>query len=358
MNLVKLITDQLSSDTLAKLASLLGVDSETVESTVAAAVPSMLAGLGGLVSKEDGVRKLSATLGSLDDTMFGNFDRLLGGDTGALLQKGSGLIDGLFGDTMSSNLTTALSRFTGLNSSTVKSLLAYLTPLVLGRVASQWRNQGGTPGALKTLFADQKRHIEDALPSGIAPEDIPGFSRAIDARSDATRAATGPAPTKPLASTLLPLALLIAGALVLWSYFHNRQQPQLADEKPALDASEEVVAMKPVVPDASQMKQQWTDLVTGILSTFAEIKDGTTAGAALPQLEEIDKRIDTLRESFDSLPAASQAGLGTFMKDQIATAKSQATRVRSLPGLPDEIKTLVDQIVRKLDELIVTAPTT
>ena len=297
MNLVKLITDQISSDTLAKLSSILGVDSETIESAITAAVPSMLAGLGGLASQEEGIRKLSSTLGSLDDTMFGNFDRLLNGDTGAMLQKGSGLLQGLFGDGLSNNLATAVSRFTGLDAGTVKSLLAFLAPLVLGRVASQWRNQGGTPGALKTLFADQRRSIEDALPSGFALEDVPGLPRMGDIRKTASAAAAStPTAPKSLASTLLPLALLIGGALLLWSFFSNRRQPQEAGVKPALNEKESVVAMKPVAPEAPaiptamEMKQELTGMFESLGTTFTEIKDSASAEAALPQLDQLNRR--------------------------------------------------------------------
>src|SRR5262245_34453273 len=104
MNLVKIITDQISGDTLDRLSSTLGVESDAIESAVTAAVPAMLAGLGGLASQEDGVRKLSAALGSLDDTMFGNFDRLLNNGTGLLMEKGSAQLGGLFGDGLSGGL--------------------------------------------------------------------------------------------------------------------------------------------------------------------------------------------------------------------------------------------------------------
>jgi hypothetical protein len=98
MNLVKLITDQISSDALAKLCSILGVDRDTAESAITAAVPTMLAGIGGLASQEDGARKLTGTLNNLDDSMFGNFDRLISGDAATLRLKGGGLLSSLLGD--------------------------------------------------------------------------------------------------------------------------------------------------------------------------------------------------------------------------------------------------------------------
>jgi hypothetical protein len=364
MNLVKIISDQISRDTLDKISSTLGVDSETLESAVSAAVPSMLAGLGRLASQEDGVRKLSTALGNLDDTMFGNFDRLLNGGTGLLMEKGSALLGGLFGDGLTNSLATAVSRFSGLNIDLVKKLLAALTPLVLGRVASQWRNQGGTAGALKSLFAGQQRNIEDALPSGFNLEDVPGLTRIGDVRRAAPHAAAAaPAAEKSLVSSLLPLALLIAGALMLWFYFNNRERAREAEVKPALDDAETIVALKPIapetagIPSADAMRQELTDVFQSLGTELAAVKDAASAQVALPKLEQLDRRIDALKTTTASLPAAGRTALSAFVNEQIETLAKQAERVLTLAGLPEQIKTIVREIVRKLSDMrTTTAP--
>jgi hypothetical protein len=358
MNLVKLITDQISSDTLAKLSTKLGVDGETLESAITAAVPSMLAGLGGLAAKEDGIRKLSTSLASLDDTMFGNFDRLLNGDSGTLLQKGSGLLQGLFGDGLTSSLATAVSRFTGLDASIVKTLLAYLTPVVLGRVASQWQNQGGTPGALKNLFADQKRNIEDALPSGFELADVAGLAPMGGVHRAATAtAASAPDASKSLLATVLPLALVLGGAFLLWSYWSNRQPPQEVAVKPALDEAEAVIAMKPIAPEAGvaltapAVGQQLTEMFQSLGTTLADIQDGASADAALPKLEQLNRQLNTLSPAFGSLPEAARTELRATVNEQFAAVNTQAERVTSLPGMGQRVIAIVNEIVRKLGEM-------
>ena len=80
MNLVKLITDQLSGDALNKLSSLLGADSDSTATAAHAAVPSLLTGLAGLASQGDGAKRLAEALGGLDPNM-GNISQLLGGDS-------------------------------------------------------------------------------------------------------------------------------------------------------------------------------------------------------------------------------------------------------------------------------------
>jgi hypothetical protein len=364
MNLIKLITDQLSSDALAKLTAILGVDREDVESAVTAAVPSVLAGIGGLATHEDGIRKLSSTLDSLDDSMFGNFDRQLSSDAGTMLQKGNRLLNGLFGEGLSSNLANALSRFTGLSPDAVRSLLAYLTPLILGRVASQWRNQGGTTTALTNLFRDQGRAIEDALPSGFSLDDVPGLAHAGELGRAATRAATsGVAASKSLVSTLVPLALVVAGALLLWSFLRGREQPQEAGVNEVVDESAKVVALKPILSDApsltdvGEMKQDLTNLFQDFGTAFAGIKDGPSAEAALPGLEELNRRLDATKKTLTSLPDASRTALAAFMNEPLESIKAQAAKVLSLPGLAEQIKSLIHECVRKLDEFQKTEPT-
>lgn len=354
MNLVKLITDQISSDALAKLCSILGIDRDTAESAISAAVPTMLAGIGGLAASEDGIRKLSGTLGNLDDSMFGSFDRLIGGDASMLRQRGGGLLNSLLGDNVTGSIATAVSRFTGVAPDTVKSLLAYLAPVVIGRVASQWQNQGGTPAALKTLFVDQKRYIEDALPAGFSLGDVSGLNRLGDVGRSATHAARQVEPTtKSLASTLIPLVLLAAGALLIWNLWSRRPGPQQAEVEPAVSQPETVVALKPVTPDAvvpevGSVQQQLTNLFDSLGKTFGEIKDASSAEAAAPQLEQMLPQIDQLSVAWRRLPDAARTTLATPFKENFTKLKEQAGDILMLPGIADRVKTLINQILEKL----------
>src|SRR5262245_38565194 len=109
MNLVKLITDQLSDETLGKLSAILGTDNETASSSAAAAVPTLLAGLAGMASRGEGAKKITDVLSGIDAGSLGNFASLLGGDTGSLLQRGNGLLGSLFGDSMISGAANAIS---------------------------------------------------------------------------------------------------------------------------------------------------------------------------------------------------------------------------------------------------------
>lgn len=358
MNLVKLVADQLSSETMAKLGTMLGIDEEKVESAVGAAIPSLLSGLVGLSSQDDGIRKLTSALGSLGGDTFSNFGRALSGDANALQQKGSSLLGSLFGDSMSSGLASAISRFTGVSPGIVKTLLSYLAPLVLGQVASQWKNLGGTASDLTNMLTGQKRSIESALPAGFSLNDVPGMSLVNEAvRAPARAAYSETAPKRSMMSTLLPLALVIAGAFLLWNYMRNRPAPAQPGAGQAAIEGEEITVMRPTMPegvdlpDVTGFKDELTGVFQSIGDAMTSIKDAATAEAALPKLEELNRKLDTMKTTLQGLPEAGRSALQTFLSEQLEPLQQQATKTLSLPGLSDQIKALINDLVRKLQEI-------
>jgi hypothetical protein len=355
MNLVRQIVDELSGDVLGKLSSLLGIDSETTESAAGAAVPSLLAGLAGLASQEDGARKLTSALGGLDQGMVGNFGQLLGGDASALAQKGGSLLGSLLGDGMLNNFSNAISRFTGLNIATTKSLLTYLAPLVLGKVAAQWRSRGGNASALTSLFSEQKKNIADAVPAGFSLPDVPGLAKFGAAARTAGR--TAETASRSVASWAVPLALALVAAFLLWNYLQPRQPVNPAAAEAQADKAERTTALKPVVPEMPAVGDvaQLTDSLTGIFKsatdTFSGIKDAASAESAMPQLKELSMKLDTARAALGKLPEMGQGTIRQFVDEHFAALKDKIEAAGLIPGIRAEIKALIDEIVNKIKEL-------
>lgn len=362
MNLVKMIEDQLSGDSLNKVSSLLGTDPEATSTAASAAVPTLLSGLANLASNANGAGQLSKVLSGFDTSGIGNFANLLGGDSSSLLNKGSGLLGSLFGDSITASAANAICRFTGLSASTVKSLLALLMPLVLGKVATQWKSQGGTPSALTSLFADQKKNIADAVPTGFSLGDIPGWSGAQDvarAASKTTRRAveTTERAAPSMASWLIPLAVIAVGGLLLWKFLGSRPEAgRMAIDERAATTAEKVTAMKPELPDATTIPSmpKLTDDVTSMFKSVGEvfggIKDAASAEAAAPKLEELNAKIDAMKKMMGQIPAASRETLQKVVDEQLGPIKTQAEQTLSVPGLSERIKTLINQVLSKLEE--------
>jgi hypothetical protein len=312
MNLVRMIEDQLSGDTLGKLSSAIGADPEATGAATRAAVPTILSGLVSQFSGSDGANRLSNILGGIDSSSASNFANMLGGDSSSLLSKGSGLLGSLFGDGMINTVAGVIGRYSGLNPNAARALLGYLMPLVLGKVASQWRSEGGTTGALSNLLASQKRNIADAMPAGFSLDGIPGMSGLTNAAQSATHAtrrgaAVAERAAPSMLSWLLPAAVVLLGGFLLWNMLKPKpaEGPAVAESTPA---GEKVVAMRPTVPDLPDMPTaaQLTDELNGTFKamgeTFASIKDATSAEAAAPKLEELSKKIDTLKMMIAKCP--------------------------------------------------------
>jgi hypothetical protein len=361
MNLVKQIVDQLSGDTLRKLGSLLGMDSETAGYAASAAVPSLLASLAGMASREEGARKLTGTLGSMETGGFNDFAQLLDGDASGLVQQGASLLGSLFGDNRLTGLIGAIGNYAGLSGNATKSLLAYLLPLVLGKVAQQWKNKGGTLQALTSLFADEREHIAEAVPAGFSLSDIPGMDDMARAAAGSSRRTAEPA-KRSSASWIMPLALLLVGGFLLWQFLQARPNAQQAADRNATE-SEPTTVMKPVVPDAidvpdiAHMRDDLTGVFRSLDTTISEIKDAASAESAMPQLEELSRKIDGIGGTLRSLPEAGRNTLQQFVAEHLGELKAKVMDTLAIPGLSDRIRALINEIVRKLEDLHRAPPT-
>jgi hypothetical protein len=361
MNLVKKIMDQLTGGAIDQLGSLLGTNAETTERAATAAVPSLLSALSGMMSSDDGARKVTSALGGLDTSGLGNIAQMLGGNSSSVLSKGTSLLGSLFGDSMISALASTLSRITGLNSGIVKTLLAYLTPLVLGNVANQWKNQGGTSHALRSLFAEQRENIENAIPAGFSLADIPDAS---DIRKPAhapsyTRTPEPVAAAAPL-RWLLPLAALLLGGFFLWQFLSRPRANEAVAEKVEA-ARDNVTARKPVPPDTidvpslANVRDDLGGMFKSLDTTFTDIRDAASAERAAPALRDMDAKIDAMHQLLSRLPESNRATLRPVIEEQVTIATEKANAASSVEGIGADIKALIQGIIAKLAKWISAA---
>jgi len=370
MNLVKSILDQLSGSALDSLSEAIGTDAQTTRTAATAAVPTILSALSSMAATDNGARRLGAALDGLDLGSLGNLAKMLGGDSGALAQKGSQLLSSLLGDGLVSNISAAIGKFAGLDPAATKTLIASLAPTILGLIGSQWKSQGGSIGALSGLLTEQKKNFAAALPSGFSLADIPGLPSAEPALRAAGQAARRTANAAEDAGASLlrwagPLAGLLLLALGLW-YFFGRPAagPQVANNvaKEAVDAKNDamnrastaVTALKPelpaipALPDIATITSDVSGIFKSATQTLGSISDAASAQAALPKLTELNTKIDGIRDLFDKLPAVAQATLGQVVAKQFAPLKEQAAKILAAPGVSDQVKEELEGITDKL----------
>lgn len=112
-NLVLLVTQLLTSEMIAKIASALGLDRNLVQKMITGAVPSLLASVADVASTPSGARQLT---NALTQQQSGSLDGVLakltqGSGTDALMNAGSSMLSGLFGGGALDTMSQAIGEF-------------------------------------------------------------------------------------------------------------------------------------------------------------------------------------------------------------------------------------------------------
>lgn len=166
-NLVSTITQVLSSDIVARIASKLGIDEAQVTRAFQAGVPGLLAALASLVSKPQGASALSKAVAQQEPGALTGLAGLLGGaGQKALVEGGANTLTSLLGGQTASSLIDAVGKYAGIGTTASKSVMGLLGPVALGVLGQQQRSHGLDAAGIGDLLASQKDNIARALPSG------------------------------------------------------------------------------------------------------------------------------------------------------------------------------------------------
>lgn len=350
MNLVELIMNALPSNYASLLGSLIGESEAKTQSATQAAIPGLLAALSRLASG-GGADTLTSAIKNLDPSMLSNPGKMLsGGDMGALLKTGSGLLSSLLGGgggAALSSIVGALSKFAGIGSGSTANLLGYLLPLVLGTIGGQKGPGGLTAQGLTSLLSDQKKNIADALPSGFSLPDVP-----IAKAATATAAAAD-----STMKWLWPLIGVAALVGILWWLFGRGQPENNADAPPAVVAPEreapvvDAPAETTPAPEVAKLSGDVSGVFTSLTDILTGVKDAATAEAALPKLKEASGKLDTIKEAFSTLASPGKSTIAALVKAGTGKLNDLVAKILAIPGVGDLVKPVIDEITTKLAAL-------
>jgi hypothetical protein len=373
MNLVDLITSQLSGDVLGKLGGLVGASEQQAQSASSAAVPALLQIFGKLASSQKGADQLAGAMGGLDLSMLGNLAGYLGGGNASGLGRvGGDLLGSLLGGGNLTKLVGTIASFVGSQPDLMKKLLGYLAPIVLGVVAKQL---GGRPNgsSISRLFSEQAGNISSALPRGLSLGDVGSL---LPSGSGSAHGGGSHEPASSGMGWLLPL--LAIGALGLGYYLWNQNQaPQPEKEKAAVvvtetkdgpitdrvteviekkgntivDTVQEVITIDPKFLEAVKMGKSATDLFGGLSAVLKGVTDEATAKAALPKLEEFTPILEQLTTEAGKLPAEEKSAFGEFVGKNLGVLQKLIDTVMALPGVKDVLGKVVTPMVEALTKL-------
>src|SRR6516162_7219582 len=313
MNLVEQIKSLLSEGLIHKLSSLLGANEGATKTALGAAVPALLSALSNLASSGGGIQKLVSALGKLDAGSLGN---MLSDQPGAVLEQGSNILHSLFGNSTISGIVNALARYAGLGPGVVQKLLGYLTPLVLGAIASRFAGRAVNAQGLANMLAEEKTHIANALPSGFSLDEVPGLAPA----RHTVPAVHEPAPSQPVwLWSLLPLLAL--GLLTVFLFRSCSPTPTPSTTTTVRSSTE--LTTHSTVSDAARLSTDFTSNFASLTGALGNIKDAASAEAAVPKLREFSDKLAGMKDMVDKLPEAAKTKFTDLLKADFGKLQDQ-----------------------------------
>ena len=399
MNIVDLVKDQLTSQVLGSLGSLVGTNEAQTKAATAAAVPAMLGGLAKLAGTSQGAGQLASALGGLDLGMLGNLAGVLGGSNASkMADKGGSLLGTLFGNSATSMIVETLASFLGIKGGIARSMLSYLAPVVLGTVAKQLTGSGKSIDAagIQSLFADQSRNIQSALPAGLSLGDFGSIAKAVTSAtsggaSHSSHASHGHVERKQESSGFpswlpwLALPLIALGAFLLMNkdkggkpveknvpvanqteMMKTMRESQKAGEalaekaavkvadagaeavKTTTDAVAAVVEKATDAIDLSAFSGDMTGLFGKLTDSFKGITDVPSAEAAVPGLKDLAGILEGYKATADKLPEAGKATVKEMVGTNLGTLQPIIDTVLAIPGVGDILRPIVEPMLKTL----------
>lgn len=341
MNLVDSVKQTLGGAVLGKLSDVLGAGKEETESAIGAAVPALLSGIGSLVSKPEGAEKVWGAVQGVDDSLLGNLGDLLGGEkTEAVESMGSGILESLFSKGTVAALVAALGSYLGGKSNLVSKLLPLLAPVIMGALSKKVKSDGLDLGGLVKVILGQKDNFAKAMPAGLGSalsgvQGLGEFSPATGVVNATSRTAHDTASSDSPSKWFVPLiVILVVGGLVWWLMNRTTDETQ--------DAAAKV----------TEVSGDFRDLFTNMNVVLGDVTDTQSAQDALPKLQDMDTKLETLAKAFQGLPEASQPAVEKVVSDSMEDLESKKDEVLGIPGVGDILRTVLNAIFEKLSALV------
>jgi outer membrane protein OmpA-like peptidoglycan-associated protein len=266
-NLIDAAKSLFTPDMVAKAGSYLGESENGVAKAISGILPSVLGGLVTKASDNDGAGTVAQMAQeSHSSGILGSLEGLFGNDNDGMLNKGAGMLSGLFGGKLD-GLTGLISNFAGIKSSSASSLMSMAAPAVLGMIGKHASTNNMGASGIASLLSSQKDNIAAAMPAGLNLGSVLGNFGGNAAKSAA--AATNYShqtieKTGGSMKFLFPLLILAAAAIAAWYLFGkgcNKGADIVAEGADSLHAKTEAVT--PEIKDAVVSVAGTLDTITG-----------------------------------------------------------------------------------------------
>ncbi len=378
-NLVSVVMQFLTPDTIAKIASVLGIDRNVTQKAVAGAIPALLASLADVASTPNGARQLTNTL-TQQSSSLENLKNLVGGAGQNLLaETGSSMLSGLFGGGTLDAMAQTIGKFAGIGEGTSKSMLGMLGPVVLGALGQQQRSAGLDAGGLASLLTSQKDQIAAAMPAGLADQLsaaglIDGATGSLRSGAAAASAAggriaeasertvyragqTASAATRSTAASQWPywlVAAVVVGGLAWFALGRSGEDTVAQVPPPSMTRTTPgTVGLAPtdLTVGGMNLGNQINASVGSIRSVLPGITDAASAQAALPKIKEATAQLNEVSSRATQLSPEGKSTLVKLIVAATPTINQMCDKVLAMPGAGDVAKPAIDELRGKLDAL-------
>ena len=371
INLTSVVMQMLTPEVIAQIASFLGLDRAATQKAAGGAVPALLAGLSDLISTPAGASQLSKLLSQQKTGSVA--DLLRNASPQGLVETGSNMLSGLFGDRAVASMAQAVGQFAGTGTSGGKSLLGVLGPIVLGALGQHQRDTGLDANGLASLLRSQKDQILTAIPSGLADQlgaaglidrakaglrngsaaASAGASRVASASTGAGQTAYSTVTNAAARWPYWLAALIVLGGLA-W-YAIDRQHEQTIAERPAQPATG-TVGMAPanLTVDGVNLASQVNSSINSLKTALPGITDTATAQAALPKINEVIAQLNDISARAAKLSPEGRSALSKLIVAATPSINQMCDKVIATPGVGPVAKAAIDNLRAKLDALAQT----
>lgn len=167
INLIDTVMENLKGPVLEQLGAWLGASPEKTHAVTGSLVPVILAGLADQVAEPEGPPLFGTLLDRVDDGLLDRLGAVFKNDEAAkIAESGGDLLSSLFGEDSITAAIEGLAGAVGLGADKVRTLLGFLTPVVLGALKRLITRKGLSLSWLAGLFAKQQASFAGLLPKG------------------------------------------------------------------------------------------------------------------------------------------------------------------------------------------------
>jgi hypothetical protein len=383
-NLVSLVEQFLTPDVISRIASALGLDRNNVQSAIAAAVPALLAAFTGAATRPGGAQSLINGIKQQSGLLDG-FSNMIGGGGQSSLQssladKGATLLSSAIGGQDQSALAGAVAKFAGIGQNKGGSLLAMLTPLVMGVIGKQFAGRNLDAGSLTSLLSSQKDQIAQALPGGFGKllagtgllDSLGGAAGSAAAMAgqtarDATRAATAGADQAASYAAATARSAAGAAAVPAWAYWVVPLVvvaglawyllSQLGGPTVQQTTQQAIPEIPSVMVGGVDIGRQLRDNLATLRTSLQGINDVASARAAIPAMRTAANEVDRVSGMLGQLSDEQRTAIAGAVAPVMASLNQLFDKALAIPGVGELLKPTVDSLRIKLADLSGQPPT-